>query len=256
MKKLKQDMITFALKAGDNLLRDFKNAREIYKRGHIKDLKTVYDLASDRLIKKLIEKNYPTHNILTEETGYIQKDSSFTWIVDPLDGTSNFINRNPFFSVSIALKVKDKLVLGVVYAPFLNELYTAERCKGAFLNGKRIKVSSIKNIEKSYLVSCEGGERDKTRKVNLYKTLASRVIDVKKLGSAAIECGWVSTGRADGYVTLKISPWDVAAGILIVEEAGGKVTDFKGNKWNFEKCDLIVSNGKIHNSLLKEVKDV
>lgn len=254
MKKLKQDMINFAVEAGNYLLRDFRNIEGFSRRGHTKAIKTIYDLASDRLIKKLIEKNYPTHNILTEETGYIQKCSSFTWIVDPLDGTGNFINCNPFFSVSLALKVRQKIKVGVVYAPFLKELYVAESGRGAFLNGKRIKVSSVKDIEKSYLVSCEGGEKDKVRRATLYKILASKAIDLRKLGSAALECGWVACGRADGYVTTKISPWDVAAGILLVEEAGGKVSDFKGNPWNFEKSDLVVSNGKIHRSLLKEVK--
>jgi len=252
--KIKKDAVRFAKQAGSFLLKEFKKVRDFSERKHTKELKTFYDRASENLIKRLIQEKYPEHSILAEESGYLKKDPNFLWIIDPLDGTSNFVTGNPFFSVSIALRINKKLEFGVIYAPLLKEIFIAERNKGAFLNGRRIKVSEVKDIRKSYLVTCEGGEKSRKRKAKLFSVLASKAMDIRKLGSGSLECAWVACSRADAYITFKISPWDVAAGILLVEEAGGRVSDFKGNEWKLKKSDLIISNGKLHEKILEIIK--
>lgn len=247
----------FAKRAGDNLLKEFRK-RRIEKRQHGKDIKTISDKVSDNLIKSMIKKRYQNHSILTEETGFLKRDEDYLWIVDPLDGSSNFVNSNPFFSVSIAFLEKGELKFGAIYAPFLGEMFIAENGKGAFLVNERriaIHVSKINNIKNSYLVTCEGGERNRERIAEIYKRLASKAIDMRKLGSGALECAWVACGRSDAYITTKISPWDVAAGILLVKEAGGRVSDFYEREWDYKKRqDLIISNGRIHKQIVSIVK--
>lgn len=255
-RKIKNDAIKFAKESGLFLLKEFKKRKRFTKREHTKELKTIYDKSSEKLIRKSIQKNYPTHSILAEETGYLEKDPNFLWIVDPLDGTANFVNKDPFFSVSIALMINQKLEIGAIYFPILDEIFVAERNKGAFLNGRRIRVSDVSDIRKSYLVTCEGGEKSKERKAKLYKILASKAIDLRKLGSGSLECAWVACSRADAYISFKVFPWDVAAGILLVEEAGGKISNFKGREWKLRKTDLIVSNGRLHEKLIKLVEDI
>lgn len=252
-RKIRKDAIEFAKESGLFLLGEFKKRRRPIKREHTKELKTVYDRSSERLIKKSIQRNYPTHSILAEETGYLEKDPDFLWIVDPLDGTANFVNGDPLFSVSIALMINQRLELGAIHFPVLDEIFVAERNKGAFLNERKIKVSNVRDVRKSYLVTCEGGEKSKERKAKLYKILVSRAIDLRKIGSGSLECAWVASSRADAYVAFKVPPWDVAAGILLVKEAGGKISDFKGRRWKLRKTDLIVSNGKLHEGLIKLV---
>ncbi|MEM5791008.1 MAG: inositol monophosphatase family protein [Candidatus Aenigmatarchaeota archaeon] len=256
MNKILIDSINFAKKAGLLLLKDFKKVKEYSKRGHSKAIKTIYDRASENLIKKMISAKYPEHSILSEETGYVEKNPKYLWIVDPLDGTGNFVNGNPLFSVSIAFMENNKLRYGAIYFPISNEIFFAEKEKGAFLNGRRIKVSKINELEKSYLVTCEGVERNKKRKAKLYATIISKAIDIRKLGSGSLECAWVASGRAEAYLTFKVPPWDVAAGVLLVEEAGGKVSDFKGREWSLRKCDFLASNSLIHEKVLKLIKNI
>ncbi|MGM5482001.1 MAG: inositol monophosphatase family protein [Nanobdellota archaeon] len=244
--------LSIAREAGNYLLDNFKKDETLFnERAMSKEIVTKYDKVSDKLIIERLNSYFPDHNILTEESGFIEKNSKYTWIVDSLDGTGNFAAGNPFFSVSIALTKDDKPVLGVVYAPFLNEEYVAVKGEGASLNGKPIKVSEINKLEKAYLVTCEGGSKTNQRLAGIYNSIYPCLKDMRKLGSAAIEGGFVSTGRADGYVTLDIDPWDVAAAVLICEEAGGKVTDFKGNLWKPKKSNILMTNGKIHDNLLE-----
>ncbi|MCS7106108.1 MAG: inositol monophosphatase [Candidatus Aenigmarchaeota archaeon] len=256
MEKFLLDAISFARKAGLLLLKDFKKVKEYSKRGHSKAIKTIYDKASENLIKKLISKKYPEHSILSEETGYVEKNPEYLWVVDPLDGTGNFVNGNPLFSVSVAFMEKNKLKYGAIYFPVSNEIFFAERGKGAFLNGRRITVSKIDKLEKSYFVTCEGVEKSKRRKARLYSTIISKAVDIRKLGSGSLECAWVASGRAEAYITFKVPPWDVAAGVLLVEEAGGKVSDFKGKKWSLRQCDFLASNSLVHEKILKLIKNI
>lgn len=245
-----------AEKAGNFLLENFKKDELLFKeRAMSKEIVTRYDKESDQIIIKELEKNFPEHNLLTEESGSIDKDSDYTWIVDSLDGTGNFASGNPFFSVSIALAKQGEIILGIIYAPFLQEFYTAKKGEGASLNDKKIKVSDISDTKNAYIVTCEGGSKSNQRLAGIYSTVYPWVKDMRKLGSAAIEGGFVATGRADSYITLQIDPWDVAATVLITEESGGKATDFKGNNWRIEKTDLLLTNNHLHSDLLKKLRD-
>ncbi|MFP4402834.1 MAG: inositol monophosphatase family protein [Candidatus Woesearchaeota archaeon] len=240
--------------AGDYLLKNFKQDLLILKeRGMSKEIVTKYDKEADKIIINEIEKNFKNHSILTEETGLIDKKSDYLWIVDSMDGSGNFANQNPFYSVSIALMHKNELIIGVIYAPSLNELYVAEKDKGSTLNGEKLKASKISNLDKSYIVTCEGGSKDNKNIANLYYKLYPKVKDLRKIGSAAIEGGLIASSRADGYVTFNISPWDVAATILVSKEAGCIVTTFDNKPWQLKNTDLVISNGKIHSDLLKIV---
>ena len=253
---MKEYAVELAKRAGTVLLQGFKSLAFI--KNESKDprqLVTKFDLESEKIIIGGIERKYPHHNILSEEAGFINKGSNYTWIVDPLDGTGNFTKKNPFFSISIALLYKKELILGILYAPVLDELYTTERRKGAFLNNNTISVSTTHEVNKSSIVSCEGSDKNITRHTKLFRGIRPIVLDMRKLGSAAIESAWVACGRAEAYIVTKINPSDIAAGVILVKVAGGNVTDFKGRSWNFNKSDLILSNGKIHETLLVKINE-
>lgn len=230
-----------------------KDTSLVKKRGTAKELHLMQDLKSDKLIISAIKKKFPQHNILTEESGFIDKKSDYAWVIDPLDGSTNFARGNPFFAVSIALMKDKELLLGVVYAPYLKELYVAEKGKGAYLNGKKIHVSKTNTLAKSYLVSCEGGDATNKQIAEINAKFLPLVKDMRKLGSAALESSSVAAGRSEAYIVRQISSWDVAAGVLLVEEAGGKVTDFEGKPWNGRKSNLVFSNGKVHGRILERL---
>src|SRR3989304_10280167 len=147
------------------------------------------------------------------------------------------------------------MALGIFYAPVLDELYATEKGKGAFLNNNTISVSTTHEINKSSIVSCDGSDRNIIRSTKLFRGIMPVVLDMRKLGSAAIKSAWVACGRAEAYVVKKINPWDIAAGAILVEEVGGNVTDFKGRSWNLNKSDLILSNGKLHEELLVKINE-
>ncbi len=254
---LRQFTVSAAKKAGAFLLRTFKkDVSLVKKRGTAKEMHLMQDLKSDKLIISAIKKKFPSHNILTEESGFINKKSEYTWIIDPLDGSTNFARGNPFFAVSIALMKKKELLVGVVFAPYLKELYVAEKGKGVYLNGKKIHVSNKSKLAEGYLVSCEGGDATNRQIAAINAKFLPLVKDMRKLGSAALESSSVAAGRSEAYIVRKISSWDVAAGVLFVEEAGGKVTDFEGKPWNGRKSNLVFSNGKVHQKVLKKLSSL
>ncbi|MFP4423838.1 MAG: inositol monophosphatase family protein [Candidatus Woesearchaeota archaeon] len=239
-----------ARKGGDYLLTNFRRDPDLLsKRGLSKEVSTKYDKECDRILIDEITRRYPDHNLLTEESGKIERKGQYTWIIDSLDGTGNFAAGNPFFSVSIGIMKGDELIAGVVYAPYLEELYAAQKGNGCTLNGKQVKVSEVSSLDQAYIVACEGGSKDNNSMTELFRNIYPKVKDMRKIGSAAIECGLVASGRADGYTTLSIHPWDVAAGVLLVKEAGGQVTDFKGKPWQPAQTDLVCSNKRIHEEL-------
>lgn len=248
MRELIEDL---AKKAGKVLIDHFGGHLESIKlRASVKEAVTEYDKLVDELIVKGIKRECPTHSLLTEERGFLRDDPDWLWIVDSLDGTTNFANLNPLFSVCIALMYKNELLLGVIYAPAINEFYLAEKGKGAYLNQRRIWVSEISELGQSYLFYCEGGEKDRIRTGGILSKIYPRVTDMRKLGSAGLETAWVATGKGEAYFTTKIEPWDVAPGVLLVREAGGEVTDFEGNPWKLETSDLVFSNKKIHHRIM------
>ena len=252
--EIKTFMVSLTQKAG-NILRDsFQQDQELVaERNTAKEAATTYDKIVDQFITEEISTTYPSHSILTEESGLHPGDTDWLWIIDSLDGTGNFANSNPLFAVCLALIYRGTLSLGTIYAPAINEFYLAERGKGAYLNQKRISVSAIQTVRKSYLYYCEGGDTDRTRTGDLLSTLYPAVTDIRKLGSAGLETAWVAAGRGEAYCTTRIEPWDVAPGALLVTEAGGQVTDFTGKNWKPERGDFIFSNGKIHADILKLV---
>jgi len=240
-----------AKQAGEILLSHFGQDEQLLKlRCSVKDAVTKYDKMIDELIIQEIRQRYPHHSLLTEESGLLEGDPDWLWIVDSLDGTSAFANSNPLFSVCIAVMHKGELLFGTVYAPAISELYLAEKGNGAYLNQSRIHVSETFDLQQSYLFYCEGGERDRLRTGGILAKVYPEVMDIRKLGSAGLETAWVAAGKGEAYFTTKIEPWDVAPGVLLVQEAGGEVTDFKGNPWKLETSDLLFSNGRVHSTML------
>lgn len=248
-------MISFienvARQAGEILLSHFGEDEQLLKRRtSVKDAVTKYDKMIDDLIIREIRERYPDHSLITEESGFLKGNSDWLWIVDSLDGTSDFASSNPLFSVCIAVMYKGELLFGTVYAPAISELYLVEKGNGAYLNQSRIHVSETFDLRQSYLFYCEGGERDRLRTGGILAKVYPEVMDLRKLGSAGLETAWVAAGKGEAYFTTKIEPWDVAPGVLLVQEAGGEVTDFNGNPWKLETSDLLFSNGRIHSTML------
>jgi myo-inositol-1(or 4)-monophosphatase len=249
--KEKELIGSLARQAGDALMKHFRQDWALLKeRSTAKGAATKYDKQVDRLIIEEIKRNYPHHSLLTEESGFLQGDPDWLWIVDSLDGTGDFANFNPFFSVCLALMHQNELLLGVVYAPAIAEFYFAEKGQGAYLNGVQIQVSDVSDLSQSYIFYCEGGERNREKTGELLHKVYPRVTDIRKLGSAGLETAWVAAGKGEAYFTTRIEAWDVAPGVLLVQEAGGKVSDFQGNPWQPQTSDLLFSNKKLHDKIL------
>ncbi|MBT4722821.1 inositol monophosphatase, partial [Candidatus Falkowbacteria bacterium] len=205
--------------------------RLFYSRQFTTQLKSKHEIVTtaDKLAEKIIisgiNEQFPDHAILAEESGRNKKKSDYLWIIDPLDGTTNFFMHNPLFSVSIGLAYKNEVVMGVVYIPILDELYYAEKGKGAFVDGKRIKVSKTSDIKDTFLTFCHGNKLTALNSaINFYGKLKKTARDFRQLGSAAIECAYVARGITDAIVIPGVKSWDVAAGTILVREAGGKVS--------------------------------
>jgi len=249
--KEKELINSLARKAGDTLVKGFRQDWALLKgRSAAKEAATSYDKEVDSLIIEEIKRHYPHHSLLTEESGFLESDPDWLWIVDSLDGTGNFANFNPFFSICLALMHQGELLLGAIYAPAIDEFYFAERAEGAYLNGVKIQVSDVSDLSQGYILYCEGGEKDRGRTGELLQKVYPQVTDIRKLGSAGLETAWVAAGKGEAYFSTKIEPWDVAPGVLLVQEAGGKVSDFHGNPWQPQTGDLLFSNKKFHERIL------
>lgn len=221
----------------------------------INDLVTQADFASDKAIRKIIKSDFPAHGIVSEESDEKFSDSEYKWIIDPIDGTVNFANGIPICCVSIGLEYKGEMLMGAVYNPIMNEFYFAEKGKGATLNNEKIFVSNKTKVLTSCLVT--GFPYTYLDQPNgpleVFSKLIRKGIPVRRLGSAAIDLCWVAAGHFDGFYEHYLHPWDSAAGFLMVEEAGGKVTNLKGEKYSPYKPGIIATNGKIHEELVKWV---
>ena len=219
-----------------------------------RDLVTEIDIASEKNIIHLIKKSFPDHAILSEESGK-QSGSEYLWIVDPIDGTTNYSIKNPFFDIAIAVAKDDEPVLAAVYAPMIDELFIAEQGKGAFMNGKRLHVSRENKLSDSLVVYCHYSSRKEVERVTrIFAKLKPLCRDFNRLRAAGVELSFVAAGRIGAYVSNGTQAWDIAAGALLVREAGGRVTDFSGNDWDITKNDMIASNGKIHRELVSILK--
>jgi myo-inositol-1(or 4)-monophosphatase len=262
MEKFKKIAIQGALKGGEILKEHRGRVKHIGYKDEV-NLVTEVDKISEEAILQIIKKNFPDHAILTEESKEFipeRKKSTYEWIIDPLDGTTNYAHGLPIYCVSIALEENGKIILGVVHNPNLDELFVAEKGKGAFLSWgrtkKRISVSQTTQLSKSLLAT--GFPYDiRTSKIdnldhfaNFYKKAQA----VRRGGSAALDLCYLAMGRFDGFWELKLSPWDMAAGKLIIEEAGGKITDFLGGPFNIYLKEILASNGKIHQQMIEVLK--
>lgn len=242
-----------AEEAGKILLERFGKARVEYK-GEI-DLVTDADRASEKRIIEIIKEAFPEHGIYAEESGERSSPSRVRWLIDPLDGTTNYAHGLPLFAVSIAVEVDGKIVAGIVYNPAYREKYTAIRGKGAWLNGERLRVSATSELDKSMLVTgfpyhirSTGPDQNN---LDHFINFSMRSRAVRRLGSAALDLAYVARGSLDGFWEAFLNPWDLAAGWLLVEEAGGKVTDLRGRPLTYEARQILATNGKIHDAMLE-----
>jgi myo-inositol-1(or 4)-monophosphatase len=231
--------------------------KKTVKDGGINDLVTEADHAADKAIITTIKAAYPDHFILSEETGNMASTSEYKWIIDPIDGTINFAHGIPICCVSVGVEKDGEMIAGMVYCPFINEIYFAEKGNGAFLNDQPIAVSDETDIKHACLVTgfpytyldAPNGP------LQVFDRLVRKGVPVRRLGSAAIDLCWVAAGRFEGFFEHKLNAWDSAAGFLLVKEAGGNVTDFAGNAYSPYQPHIAASNGKIHEDLLKVVNN-
>ncbi|MDQ2718170.1 MAG: inositol monophosphatase [Bacteroidota bacterium] len=245
-----------ATNAGATELKRFFNGKfTISNKEGINNLVTQADLASDNAIREVIKTAFPEHGIVSEESDEKVSDSEYKWIIDPIDGTVNFANNIPICCVSIGLEYQGKMLMGAVFNPIMNEFFLAEKDKGATLNDEKISVSDKAEVATSCLVT--GFPYTYLDKPNgpleVFSRLIRKGIPVRRLGSAAIDLCWVAAGRFDGFYEHQLHAWDSAAGFLIVEEAGGKVTNLSGEKYSPYEFGIVATNGKIHEELVNWV---
>lgn len=253
---MKNFAVQLAKKAGKEIAKTFHHHKVVKVKSKTQ-IVTASDLIADKLITQAIRKKYPDHNIISEESKHKKTPSGYTWVIDPIDGTTNFSIGSHMFAVSIALFKDTEPVLGVVYAPLMDELYVGEKGKGATLNGKKIKVSKTKSLGESMITYCHGaGMRNIKRCLRVNDILKIKSLDSRQFGSASVECGFVASGRVESFVSPGAHSWDVGAGAVIVAEAGGMATDMQGKPWNLKSKDFVVSNGVIHKKLISLIKHI
>ena len=252
---LKNTLLKATEAAAKIIKENFESSFSVFNKEGINNLVTEIDHKSEEAIISVIKEDFPDHYILSEEVGAIVQESEYKWIIDPIDGTVNFANGIPICCVSIGVEKAGKMILGAVFNPFINELFFAELGFGATLNDKKINVSNKSELIKSCMVT--GFPYTYLDEANgplqVFEKFIRKGIPVRRLGSAAIDLCWVAAGRFDGFYEHQLSAWDSAAGFIIVEEAGGKVTNLKGEPYNPYKPGLIATNGKIHDDLVRVV---
>jgi myo-inositol-1(or 4)-monophosphatase len=242
--------------AGAVIQNQWNRPREIDYKGAI-DLVTSVDRESERCIVQVLRGKFPNHSILAEEeTSLVSHQDNHRWIIDPLDGTTNFAHSYPHVCVSIALEREGEILLGLVYDPLRRECFRAVKGQGATLNGSPIAVSAVRELDKSLLAT--GFPYDRRKKADFYltffKAFMTRSQAIRRNGSAALDLCYVAYGRIDGFWELKLRPWDTAAGALIVEEAGGRISDFSGNPFSIWGDQTLASNGVIHDEMVSITK--
>ncbi len=243
--------IEAALQAGELLRKGFGSKFSIHSKEGIHNLVTEYDHASEKLLINYLLSHFPNHCFLSEECGEIGK-GEVQWIIDPLDGTVNFAHGIPVFSISIGARKKGKLLLGVIYQPITHELFAAETGKGSFLNGKRIQVSSTNSLQKAFLATGfpYNLASNPHHCIEHFVDILRLGIPIRRMGSAAIDMAYVAAGRFDGYFEVSLAPWDCAAGLVLVQEAGGISTNWRGENFSLDAFEApLVTNGHIHQEL-------
>jgi myo-inositol-1(or 4)-monophosphatase len=257
-----------ARQAGALIREKATSAKRVKRKSSAHDLVTEVDQASEEIIREIIWTHHPEHAILGEEGVHPGVEASKTaleehrskeylWIVDPIDGTTNFVHGFPFFCVSIALAEREDVIVGVIYDPLRDELFTAEKGKGAYLNGKPIQVSGESHLEEALLASGIPADARgiRMRNVEGILHLAPRCRNVRTAGSAALHLACVAAGRLSGFWELELNAWDLAAGSLLVQEAGGQVTDTAGRPYDIGVRHILATNGRIHDDVLQGLKE-
>jgi len=258
-------MSAIAREAGALVMQYFHQGLKIEYKGDA-DLVTAADRASEKLIRERISAQFPGHDVLGEEQGLNDQGSDYRWYVDPLDGTTNFAHGYPVFCVSMALEHRSleprsgsgaKRVAGVVYDPTRDELFSAEQGRGSHLNGQPIHVSKAAQLKECLLATgFPSHKRHKNPNIHFYHQITLRSHGVRRAGSAALDLCNVASGRFDGFWEFNLNPWDTAAGVLIVEEAGGKVSRFDGSPFRIDSSETLASNGLVHDALVQEFAEI
>lgn len=253
-----KNILLKAITESGNILEEyFQKDFKIESKDTISNLVTEVDKKSEAVIMEIIQSEYPGHFIMTEESGEIVTDSEYKWIIDPIDGTINYAHSIPICCVSIGLEKAGEIILGAVYNPFMNELFFAEKNQGAFLNDKKIEVSKEDDLRMSLLVTgfpyITSNEPD--LQLNIFNKIVSSDIPIRRLGSAALDLCWTANGRFDGFWEFNLHAWDVAAGSLILTEAGGTLSDFNGDEYSVYNKQILATNGKVHNQLLEVIQN-
>ena len=253
-------MVKACRKAAKILIRDFGEVEKLQV--SLKgpgDFVTVSDKKVEKILIDELQRARPNYSILSEEIGLIKKDEEFKWIIDPIDGTANFLHGIPHFGISIGLERNKEIICGIIYDPFKNEMFFAEKGNGSYLNNQRMRVSA-----RSKLMDCiiftggptyKSNDEDKKLSLKEYEKLSSKVgIPLRKMGSASLDMAYVAAGRCDGFWQRNLNYWDIAAGIILVKEAGGFVMDFNGNDEYIENKNILVTNSKINEQMIEILK--
>ena len=247
-----------AYKGAEVLLKYFNNIKKIEYKGRI-DPVTIADKTSQKAIVDNIKQYFPLHNIIAEEqdSTLAQNSNDYCWIIDPLDGTVNYVHGVPTFAISIGLKYKNEIISGVIYAPALKEMFVAQKGKGAYLNNKKITVSKIKEMVRALPVTGFPYyvKENPDRVIKNFKNIMLETQGLRRFGAAAIDLAYVACGRFDFFWEEGLKPWDVAAGIVILKEAGGKITDFSGGKDFLFGKTIVASNKVLHKDILKVLNE-
>lgn len=252
-----QNLIEVARLAG-NVLRDgYGKAQSIEEKGRASDLVTATDKASEIVVRQYLARQFPTHAILGEEEGLSgAADAEWTWIVDPLDGTTSFAHGLPFFSTCIALRHRGEIVAGAVYEPLRDEMFVAEQGSGAALNGSPIRVTSTSDLSRALLATGFPYRiaENPNKTLEVFAAVVPHARGIRRMGSAGLDLAYVACGRMDGYWETLLQPWDCAAGALLVREAGGHVTDFGGKSHDIFGLETLATNGAVHEVLMERIR--
>jgi myo-inositol-1(or 4)-monophosphatase len=246
--------IDLARSAGDVLKHYSRKEKHVEFKGRA-NLVTIADKESERLIIQGIRARYPGHAILAEESGAMnatQPGEAIQWVIDPLDGTTNFAHQFPFYCVSIGVQQAGEIICGAVYDPFRDEMFSAARGEGAFLNGERLQVSTVDSLQLALLITgfCYNFRARLELIMSQFQAFLVEAQTVRRGGSAALDLCYIAAGRCDGFWELELHPWDTAAGRIIAEEAGARITDFRGGPYSIYMKEILASNGHIHDAML------
>lgn len=249
-------MEAMAREAGAMLYEKFKQRIGFTYKGDA-DLVTEADRAAEKMITDRIRKEFPGHDLYGEEGTRTNTGSDYRWYIDPLDGTTNFAHGFPVFCVSLGLEFKGERIAGVVYDPTRDEMFSAEKGSGTHLNGERVQVSKVDNLKECLTgTGFPSHKRHKNPNIYFYQVITLRTHGVRRAGSAALDLANVASGRLDAFWEFNLNPWDTAAGVLLVQEAGGKVTKFDGSTWEIDSRETLATNGLVHEAMMDVMRQV